>query len=45
MRTFPGKVDSFGAELHDFSLAVLDGKPFEAEPAFSLGEMRTALAL
>ena len=45
MRTFPGKVDSFGAELHDFSLAVLDGKPLEAEPAFSLGEMRTALAL
>ena len=45
MRAFPGKVDSFGAELHDFSLAVLDGKPLEAEPAFSLGEMRTALAL
>ena len=45
MRAFPGKVDSFGAELHDFSLAVLAGKPLEAEPAFSLGEMRTALAL
>ena len=45
MRSFPGKVDSFGAELHDFSLAVLDGKRLEAEPAFSLGEMRTALAL
>ena len=45
MRAFPGKVDSFGTELHDFSLAVLDGKPLEAEPAFSLGEMRTALAL
>jgi len=45
MQTFPGKVDSYGAELHDFSLAVLDGKPLEASPEFSLGEMRTALAM
>lgn len=45
MRTFPGKVDSFGAELHDFSLAVLEGKPLAADPAFSLGELRTALAM
>ena len=45
MQTFPGKVDSYGAELHDFSLAVLDGKPLEAAPEFSLGEMRTALAM
>lgn len=45
MQTFPGKVDSYGAELHDFSLAVLDGKRLEAAPEFSLGEMRTALAM
>ena len=45
MRTFPGKVDSYGAELHDFSQAVLDGKALEASPAFSLGELRTALAM
>ncbi len=45
MRTFPGKVDSFGAELHDFSLAVLEGKSLAAGPAFSLGELRTALAM
>ena len=45
MQTFPGKVDSYGVELHDFSLAVLDGKPLEAAPAFSLGELRTALAM
>ena len=45
MRTFPGKVDSYGAELHDFSLAVLDGKPLAAPPEYSLGEMRTALAM
>lgn len=45
MQTFPGKVDSYGTELHDFSLAVLDGKPLEAAPEFSLGEMRTALAM
>ena len=45
MQTFPGKADSYGAELHDFSLAVLDGKPLAASPEFSLGEMRTALAM
>ena len=45
MPAFPGKVASFGAELHDFSLAVLEGKPLEATPEFSLGEMRTALAM
>ena len=45
MQAFPGKVDSFGAELHDFSLAVLEGKPLEATPEFSLGEMKTALAM
>ncbi len=45
MNTFPGKADSYGVELHDFSLAVLDGKPLAAAPAFSLGELRTALAM
>ena len=45
MRTFPGKVDSYGAELHDFSQAVLDGEPLAAQPEYSLGEMRTALAM
>ena len=45
MRTFPGKVDSYGAELHDFSLAVLEGKTLEAPPKHSLGELRTALAM
>ncbi len=45
LNTFPGKIDSHGAELHDFSLAILEGKALEAPPAFSLGELRTALAL
>lgn len=45
MQTFPGKVDSYGAELHDFSLAVLDGNRLAAPPEYSLGEMRTALAM
>ena len=45
MQTFPGKVDSYGAELRDFSIAVLDGEPLAASPEFSLGEMRTALAM
>ncbi len=45
MQAFPGKVDSYGVELHDFSLAVLDGKRLEAMPEFSLGELRTALAM
>ena len=45
MRAFPGKVDSYGAELRDFSLAVLEGKPLDAAPEYSLGELRTALAM
>ena len=36
---------SFGYELHDFSRAVLEGKPLEAGPEYSLGELRTALAI
>ncbi len=45
MNTFPGKVDSYGFELKDFADAVLDGKPLAATPTFSLGELRTALAM
>lgn len=45
MEAFPGKVDSYGFELHDFSLAVLEGKPLQASPEYSLGELRTALAM
>ena len=45
MDAFPGKVDSYGLELHDFSLAVLEGRPLAATPEFSLGELRTALAM
>ena len=45
MSAFDGKVASYGVELHDFSCAVLDGKELEASPAFSLGELRTALAM
>lgn len=45
MQSFPGKVDSYGFELHDFSLAVLHGSPLMASPEYSLGELRTALAI
>jgi len=45
MSAFEGKAASYGVELHDFSCAVLDGKELDASPAFSLGELRTALAM
>ena len=45
MDTFPGRVESYGAELRDFSLAVLEGRPLAATPEHSLGELRTALAM
>ena len=45
MNTFSGKVASFGAELRDFASAVLEGTPLAAPPEFSLGELRTALAM
>lgn len=45
MDTFQGKVDSYGFELHDFSLAVLQGKSLQASAEYSLGELRTALAI
>lgn len=42
----PGRgAPSFGYELHDFSLAVLEDKTLEAGPEYSLGELRTALAI
>jgi predicted dehydrogenase len=40
-----GRLDAFGAELLDFERAVLDGTPLAASPEYSLGELRTALAL
>jgi predicted dehydrogenase len=39
------KRDSYGAEIKDFCDAVLDGAPIAAQPEYSLGEIRTALAL
>ena len=45
MDSYQGKVDSYGKELQDFSSTVLDGSPLSAEPEFSLGELRTALAI
>ena len=45
MSAFEGKAASYGVELHDFSCAVLDGTDPAASPAFSLGELRTALAM
>ena len=42
----PGRgAPSFGYELHDFSLSILEGKNLEAGPEYSLGELRTALAI
>ncbi|MFT5089619.1 MAG: UDP-N-acetyl-2-amino-2-deoxyglucuronate dehydrogenase [Planctomycetota bacterium] len=40
-----GRSASFGYELQDFALAVLEGKELEAGPDYSLGELRTALAI
>lgn len=40
-----GYAKSFGPELKDFSDAVLDGTPLAAPPEYSLGELRTVLAL
>ncbi len=45
MDAFQGKVDSYGFELNDFSHAVLDSKTLAAPPEYSLGELRTALAM
>ena len=40
-----GYAKSFGPELLDFALAVLEGKELEASAEFALGELRTALAM
>ncbi len=40
-----GWADSFGPELADFASAVLEGTPLAAGPEYSLGELRTALAI
>lgn len=42
---YTGKVDSFGAELKDFSQAVLAGTQLAATPRYALGELRTARAM
>lgn len=40
-----GRDASFGYELADFTSAVLNGTPLAAGPEYSLGELRTALAI
>ncbi|MFP6626686.1 MAG: Gfo/Idh/MocA family oxidoreductase, partial [Deltaproteobacteria bacterium] len=40
-----GYLKSYGPEFEDFALAVLEGKPLEAGPEESIGELRTALAM
>lgn len=40
-----GRQASFGYELADFAQAVLTGTPLAASPEYSLGELRTALAI
>jgi predicted dehydrogenase len=40
-----GYVRSFGPEMEDFANAVLYGKPLKASAEYSLGELRTALAI
>ena len=40
-----GRHASFGYELVDFANAVFHGTPLAAGPAYSLGELRTALAI
>ncbi len=45
MKTAPGKIASYGLELRDFSDAVLHGTELQAPPEYSLGELKTALAI
>lgn len=40
-----GRASAFGYELRDFTQAVLEGTPLAAGPEYSLGELRTALAI
>ena len=41
----PGRSGAFGLELQEFSSAVLDARPLQSTPEYSLGELRTALAI
>ena len=45
MQKNPGRSQAFGFELRDFECAVLDGKTPDASAEYSLGELRTALAI
>ena len=45
MSAVEGKRNSYGEEIKDFCKVVLDGSAMAATPEFSLGELRTALAL
>ena len=45
MNAVEGKRNSYGEEIKDFCEVVLDGATMAATPEFSLGELRTALAL
>ena len=36
---------SYAGQLRDFAHAALEGRPLEAGPEVSLGELRTALAM
>ncbi len=45
MGTAAGTAGSYGYELKDFASAVLSGTALQAKPEYSLGELRTALAL
>lgn len=44
-RTMPGRKMAFGDELDDFARAVRDGVPPAATAEYSLGDLRTALAM
>jgi len=43
--TGSGREAGFGYELADFTHAIIKGKPLAATPEYSLGELRTALAI
>ncbi len=45
MSAFEFKVEGYGAELADFSSAVLDGTRLQAEPEYAMGELRAAKAM
>ena len=45
MSTVEGKTNSYGEEIKNFCEVVLDGTTMAATPEYSLGELRTALAL